>query len=321
LQTSARGKKDGRSESQTDSGNPHRAHQARSRAAEKTLRQGFARTIEREPEALRPAAAGHRASRDSGFRGGDSARDYVIVDGERRWRAAQLAGLRFYRAILTDRSTRGEWFEESVISNFGREDHTPIEILNAILRLRSESGMTIEQIAESMAKSSSWVNQHLLLLRLDERVRRMVDETLPEEQQLGYSTAIFVVAKIEDKDRQLEAALHIVKHRLGLYEARTYVAKLGNARGFLTRRKKPSDDLPVLENFVKRLMADSEFVLTLRQADFSAILQTRSLAEVGKLRAALGTAMYNLQAIGQAVDRVIDSRQAKVREFALRKMA
>jgi ParB family chromosome partitioning protein len=244
---------------------------------------------------------------------GASAHDYVIVDGERRWRAAQLAGLGFYRAILTDRTTAGEWFEESVISNFGREGHTPIEIVNAVVRLRSERGMTIEQIAEAMAKSSSWVHQHLQLLKLDERVRLMVDDTLPEAQQLGYAIAVLVLAKIEDKARQFEAALHIVKHGLGLYEARAYVAKLGNQRGFQARRNRPSDDLPVLENFVKRLMADSEFVLTLRQADFSAILQTRSLEQVGKLRASIDLAMRNLHAINESVFRVIDQRQAKVR--------
>ena len=88
---------------------------------------------------------------------------YVIVDGERRWRAAQIAGLATYRAFLSHCETVPDWFEESVISNFGREEHTHQEITNAIVRLRSEKGYTVQYIADALGKTPSYVFQHLEL--------------------------------------------------------------------------------------------------------------------------------------------------------------
>ena len=245
---------------------------------------------------------------------------YVIVDGERRWRAAQIAGLATYRAFLSHCETVPDWFEESVISNFGREEHTHQEITNAIVRLRSEKGYTVQYIADALGKTPSYVFQHLELLKLDGRVLAMVDDTLPPERQLGYSIAVFVLAKIEDKARQFDAAMHIVNNRLNLHQARHYVAKLGAKHGFRTRRSRPSDDLPVLENFISRIAFDAEFVLTLKQNDFAAILQTRSLSEIEKLSGSLASAMNDLGQVQKAIDAIIERRREKAQIYGLRRV-
>ena len=99
--------------------------------------------------------------------------EFEIVAGERRWRAAQRAGLREVLVVVRDASPK-EAFELALIENIQREDLNAIEFAEALSRLIDEHGYTQETIADRVGKDRSTVANALRLLKLPEKVRRMV---------------------------------------------------------------------------------------------------------------------------------------------------
>src|SRR5690606_3775214 len=94
---------------------------------------------------------------------------YEVVVGERRWRAAQLAGLTTIPAVVRPLSDR-EAMEIALVENLQREDLNPIEEAEAYKRLMSEFGMTQEEVAERVGKKRSTIANRLRLLELDEEL-------------------------------------------------------------------------------------------------------------------------------------------------------
>jgi ParB family transcriptional regulator, chromosome partitioning protein len=99
--------------------------------------------------------------------------DFEIVAGERRWRAAQRAGLREVLVVVRDASPK-EAFELALIENIQREDLNAIEFAEALSRLIDEHGYTQETLADRVGKDRSTVANALRLLKLPEKVRKMV---------------------------------------------------------------------------------------------------------------------------------------------------
>ncbi len=98
---------------------------------------------------------------------------YEIIAGERRWRAAQRAGLKDVLVVVKDVSPK-EAFELALVENVQREDLNPIELAEAFDRLLREHGYTQETLAERVHKNRSTVSNSLRLLKLPPRVRSMV---------------------------------------------------------------------------------------------------------------------------------------------------
>jgi ParB family chromosome partitioning protein len=99
--------------------------------------------------------------------------EYELIAGERRWRAAQRAGLREVLVVVRDVSAKNA-FELALIENIQREDLNAIEFAEALQRLIDELGYTQETIADRMGKDRSTVANALRLLKLPDRVRRLV---------------------------------------------------------------------------------------------------------------------------------------------------
>ncbi|HVU01850.1 MAG TPA: ParB/RepB/Spo0J family partition protein [Polyangiaceae bacterium] len=99
--------------------------------------------------------------------------EYELIAGERRWRAAQRAGLREVMVVVRDVSAKNA-FELALIENIQREDLNAIEFAEALQRLIDEHGYTQESIAERMGKDRSTVANALRLLKLPEKVRKLV---------------------------------------------------------------------------------------------------------------------------------------------------
>jgi ParB family chromosome partitioning protein len=98
---------------------------------------------------------------------------YELIAGERRWRAAQRAGLRDVLVVVRDVSANNA-FELALIENIQREDLNAIEFAEALQRLIDDLGYTQESIADRMGKDRSTVANALRLLKLPEKVRRLV---------------------------------------------------------------------------------------------------------------------------------------------------
>lgn len=136
-----------------------------------------------------------RARSDGGF---------ILIAGERRWRAAQRAGLPQVPVVVQDVSPR-ESFERALVENLQRSDLNPIEEAEAFARLVSEHGYTQEQVAERVGKERSTVANSLRLLKLPASVRQKVEEGA---LSMGHARALLGLESVPDIEvvsRQVEA--------------------------------------------------------------------------------------------------------------------
>lgn len=144
---------------------------------------------------------------------------YKIIAGERRWRAARIAGLKNVPIIekkLTDR----EAMEISLIENLQREDLNPIEEAQAYKKLMDDFKLTQEDIAKRVGKSRPAITNSIRLLSLDERVSNyLIDGTISE----GHGK---VLASINDKNLQFEIAKKIIDENLNVRQTEKLIKKI-----------------------------------------------------------------------------------------------
>ena len=120
---------------------------------------------------------------------------YEIIAGERRWRAAKLAGLKEVPVIIRN-YTEQEIVEISLIENIQREDLNPIEEAQAYKRLLTEFHLKQDEVAERVSKSRAAVTNSIRLLKLNEEVQRMV---VDEMISTGHARALLAVENPEEK--------------------------------------------------------------------------------------------------------------------------
>lgn len=147
---------------------------------------------------------------------------YTIVAGERRWRAARLAGLRSLPAIIKD-YTDAQVLQVALIENIQRRDLNPIEEALCYKRLVDEFFFTQEEIAGKLGKSRNTISYALGLLLLDPRVQNMLVEGL-----LTPGHARFL-AQVRNTDNQARLAQHIVEQSLTTRQTQELVKQAGEA--------------------------------------------------------------------------------------------
>ncbi|HAG42983.1 MAG TPA: chromosome partitioning protein ParB [Clostridium sp.] len=141
---------------------------------------------------------------------------YVIVAGERRWRAAKTLGLKEIPAIVMDLTSK-EVVEISLIENIVREDLNPIEEALAYKRLIKEYNLTQEEISKKISKSRSAIANCMRLLNLDNRVQQYIIEGVISE---GHGRAILA---IEDKNLQYEISQKVIDEELNVRQTEKYI--------------------------------------------------------------------------------------------------
>ncbi len=119
---------------------------------------------------------------------------YHLIAGERRWRAAQRAGLHEVPVVVQDVDDRAA-FERALIENVQRADLNPIEEAAAYHRLIDEFGLTQEQVADRVGKDRSTVANAVRLLRLPMAVRQMVEE---RRLSMGHARALLGLERVDD---------------------------------------------------------------------------------------------------------------------------
>lgn len=144
---------------------------------------------------------------------------YEIVAGERRWRAAKLAGLEEVPVIIKEISNR-EVLEISLIENIQREDLNPIEESKAYQELLKNFNLTQEDLSKKLGKSRVAITNSLRLLNLDDRVQEMLIHEIITE---GHGRALLA---IKDADIQFEIAQKIVINKLSVRETEKLVKSL-----------------------------------------------------------------------------------------------
>ena len=158
---------------------------------------------------------------------------YKIIAGERRWRAAKLAGVKEVPVIIKDYSTQ-EVMEIALIENIQREDLNPIEEAQAYQRLIKDYRLKQDEVAEKVSKSRAAITNSLRLLKLDERVQEMVMEG---KLSNGHARAII---GIEDGDQQYQVAQKIFDEQMSVRETEKLMKNLN--RPEKPEKQKPQND-------------------------------------------------------------------------------
>jgi ParB family chromosome partitioning protein len=165
---------------------------------------------------------------------------YEIVAGERRWRAAQLAGLTEIPALVRDIPDSAA-IAIALIENIQRESLNPIEESIALQRLMQEFSMTHQQVADAVGKSRATVTNLLRLLALNEEVKTMVEEGAIE---MGHARALLTLTEA----LQLETAETIIAKGLSVRDTEELVRKLQIPASITQSAAKPVDpDLKRIE--------------------------------------------------------------------------
>lgn len=144
---------------------------------------------------------------------------YEIIAGERRWRAAKIAGLKEVPVIIKN-LTEQEIVEISLIENIQRENLNPIEEALAYKKLLNEFHLKQEEVAERVSKSRTAVTNSMRLLKLQDEVQKMV---VDEEITTGHARALL---GIEDGEQQIACARKIVDEKLSVRDVEKLVKNM-----------------------------------------------------------------------------------------------
>lgn len=144
---------------------------------------------------------------------------YELIAGERRWRAAKIAGLKKIPVVIKNWEA-SEAFEAALVENLQREDLNPIEEADSYARLQDEFSMSQEQIAQRVGKSRSTITNALRLLQLDPRVRNFV---LENKLAGGHARTLLAIT---DGDLQFELAEQVIEEGLSVRAVEALVKKL-----------------------------------------------------------------------------------------------
>lgn len=160
---------------------------------------------------------------------------YEIVAGERRWRAAQQAGVNTIPVVIKDISP-DEVLELALIENIQREDLNPLEEAMAYQRLIDDMGLTQAEAAAKVGRDRSTVANFLRLLQLPDFARQ---DLLDDRYSMGHARAILMVESPAGR-RQLRD--RIVKNRLSVRQAESLARKIRKNDGVLPEKSKPEED-------------------------------------------------------------------------------
>lgn len=171
-----------------------------------------------QPIVARPVASGNNKTQR-----------YEIVAGERRWRAAQMAGLHEVPAIIRDISDESA-IAMSLIENIQREDLNPIEESRALDRLIREFDLTHAEAAQAVGRSRAAVSNLLRLQDLSEKVMPMLEA---RQLEMGHARALLAIT---DAAQQHDAARQVVKNGMSVRETERLVRRMQENTG----KKKPA---------------------------------------------------------------------------------
>lgn len=156
---------------------------------------------------------------------------YEIIAGERRWRAAKLAGLKEVPVIIKEYTSQ-QVVEISLIENIQRENLNPIEEAMAFKRLLDEFNLKQDEVAERVSKSRTAVTNSMRLLKLDDKVQQMI---IDDMISTGHARALLA---IDNKEQQYSIATKIFDEKLSVRETEKLVKSLKNPKKKVEKEKK-----------------------------------------------------------------------------------
>lgn len=207
---------------------------------------------------------------------------YEIIAGERRWRAAKMAGLKEIPVIIKE-YTEQEIIEIGLIENIQRENLNPIEEAMAFKKLLEEFNLKQDEVAERVSKSRTAVTNSMRLLKLDERVQQMIVDDMIST---GHARALLA---LDEGSQQYEIANKIFDEKLSVRETEKLVKELKNP-------KKPK---------VKKVIENS-FVYTNLENSMKEVMGTKvSIAAKGNGKGKIEIEYYSDEELERMFDMIM----------------
>lgn len=169
---------------------------------------------------------------------------YEIIAGERRWRAAKLAGVKEVPVIIKDYNQQ-EILEIALIENIQRENLNPIEEAMAFKKLLEEFNLKQDEVAERVSKSRTAVTNSMRLLKLDGRVQQMI---IDDMISTGHARALLA---IDDPEQQYALANRIFDEKLSVRETEKLIKDLKNPKK--QKEKKKIENAFIYEDLENRM--------------------------------------------------------------------
>ena len=205
---------------------------------------------------------------------------YVLVAGERRWRAAQKAGLREVPVMVRE-VTEKEAFELALIENIQREDLNPLEEAEAYRRLIDEHGLTQEELAGRVGKDRSTVANALRLLRLPDPIKQAI---VAGQLSMGHARALLAISDEADLRR---AADQVIAEALSVRAAEALVQRLKSKRR--PKEKREAGQSVQVRHLVEKLQRKLGAKVELKDKGGSGTLEIRyqTLVELDRILAGI----------------------------------
>lgn len=209
---------------------------------------------------------------------GDKKHDYEIIDGQRRWHAAQMAMVPTFRCEVIDEPDEDRRYLRSFVANLSREANHPMEIATAIDRILRTK--TIAEVAEIIGRSEAYVCQYRLLLRLVPDLKSAMHPTVPKNKRL-IASAAFLLAKREPGE-QVAAWEEIRKRPESVLKAtQRVIAEMPSDDRRPKRESKPFEKYRVLQGQLDRVANDLD-AITAEQ--FEHLTQGRASEDTARMR-------------------------------------
>jgi len=172
-----------------------------------------------------------------------------IVAGERRWRAAAMAGLTRVPIVVREKRSDTDLLEIALVENLQREDLNPLDAAEAYARLKDEFRLTQDRIADRVGKDRSTVANALRLLKLPQAVRDRIREGL---LSAGHARALAALSSADDQERLAE---EVVRRALSVRQTEKRVASFGSADKLRRERRRDPFTRDAEEKLSRRLKA------------------------------------------------------------------
>ncbi len=179
---------------------------------------------------------------------------FEIVAGERRLRAARLAGLERVPITVRDKASDRDLLEAALVENLQREDLNPLEAAEAYARLREEFALTQEQISERVGKERATVANSLRLLKLSPPVK---DRIRSAELSAGHAKALLMLASVDDQELLAE---EIVRRALSVRQAEKRAAHMAAGDRVVKEKRRDPFTRDAEEKLSRRLQTKVKIV-------------------------------------------------------------
>lgn len=175
-----------------------------------------------------------------------SGSDYLIIAGERRWRAAKMVGIKEVPAIVMELTDK-EILEVSLIENIQREDLNPIEEAMSYKKLLEDFKITQDDLSKRVGKSRSTITNSIRLTNLDERVQEYLIEGVLSE---GHGRTLL---SIKDNDLQYELAQKVIDDGVSVRELERLIKNINNEKEKNKNKRTEKELNPYYKDVVNKL--------------------------------------------------------------------